>query len=235
MRWLVTTSEIGSTTTHRYVDWLVAGGVKNCLVADARCPEPDGAAACDALLLSGGGDIEPARYGQPTLCDLSNPNPARDGMERDWIRRFREAGKPVFGVCRGLQILWVRFQGILIQHLDGTVPGIGHGEMHEKVGKKDSEHGIVWTPCTRLAEACGAASTVNSAHHQAADPAWPVAELRVAALSPAGVIEAIESVDGPPVSAVQWHPERLHLRDPFDPACAALLRHWISLVSAGGA
>ncbi len=229
MRWLVTTTKIGSRTTRCYADWLVADEV-DCLVADAGHPEPDGTDACDALFLSGGGDVEPARYGQPTLCNLSNPNPARDIMELDWIGRFRKAGKPVFGVCRGLQILWVHFQGILIQHLDGTVPGGGHGEFHEKAGKDDSRHGVIWTPGTRLAETCGTAPAVNSAHHQAADPARPVAELRVAAMSPAGVIEALESVVGPPVSAVQWHPERLP-----DPARAALLRHWISLASAGGA
>ncbi len=231
MRWLVTTTKIGGRTTRRYLDWLEAGGV-GCVVADATDPEPADAAICDALLLSGGGDIMPSEYNQTERCKLKNPNPDRDRMEREWIRRFRNAGKPVFGVCRGLQVLWVHFHGILIQHLDGNVPGIGQGEKHEKDGTKDSKHRVVWTPGTHLAEACGTAPTVNSSHHQAADPARPVAELRVAALSPAGVIEAIESTDGPPVSAVQWHPERRP--DPVDPARAALLRHWISLASAGG-
>lgn len=226
MRWLVTTLKAGSTTTRRHLDWLGAGGVES-VVADAGHPEPADAASCDALLLSGGGDLDPARYGQPTRCTLSFPSPDRDRMEFDWIRRFREAGRPVFGICRGLQVLYVHLNGALIQHLDGTVPGAGQGERHEKIGRKDSAHGIVWLPGTRLTGACGAAPAVNSAHHQAADPAHPAAGLRIAALSPAGVIEALESIDGPTVSAVQWHPERLLPRD--HPAGAALLHHWIAL------
>jgi putative glutamine amidotransferase len=148
-------------------------------------------------------------------------------MELDWIGRFRKAGKPVFGICRGLQVLHVTFGGSLIQHLPDA-SALAH-ELHG-TGDDDVMHGIRWTAGTRLAKACGMASVVNSHHHQAADPVRPVAELRVAALSPAGVIEAIESVDGAPVSAVQWHPERL---GPLDPARDALLRHWISLASEG--
>lgn len=226
MRWLVTTVKAGSPTARRYGDWLSAGGV-DPNVADPADPEPAGAATCDALLLSGGGDLDPARYGQPTRCTLSHPNPGRDRMELDWIHRFREAGKPVFGICRGMQILWVALGGRLIQHVP-DVPGLAD-EPHG-TGNDDVTHGIGWMAGARLAGACRSATTVNSHHHQAADPAHPAAGLRIAALSPAGVIEALESVDGPPVSAVQWHPERLLPRD--HPASGALLRHWIALVRA---
>ena len=227
MRWLVTGSRIGGTRTCRYVGWLVAGGV-DCIVADAAHPEPDGAGACDALLLSGGGDIEPGRYGRPLLCTLADPDPARDRMELDWIRRFRDAGKPVFGICRGLQLLHVALGGALIQHVP-DMPALAH-EPHG-TGDDDVVHGIRWTAGTRLAVACGSATEVNSHHHQAADPAHPATGLRVAAVSPAGVVEALESADGPPVSAVQWHPERLP--GPHDPARDALLRHWVSIAQNG--
>ncbi len=212
--------------TRRYLEWLGTGGV-DPIVADATNPEPTGAASCDALLLSGGGDLDPARYGQPARCTLSHPNPGRDRMELDWIRRIHEAGKPVFGICRGLQILWVALEGKLIQHIPDA-PELAD-EPHG-TGDDDVVHGIRWTTGTRLAAACGAAAEVNSHHHQAADPAHPAVGLRIAATSPAGVIEALESTGGPPVSAVQWHPERM---PPGGPARDALLRHWIALARSG--
>ncbi len=223
MHWLVTTSDYLGDRLGNYVAWIETAGIV-AVVLDASRPEHAGASECDALLLSGGGDIDPAAYGDAPHPRTSSIMPDRDRMELDWIRRFRGAGKPVFGVCRGLQILQVAFGGGMIQHIPDLTEAVD--EPHD-ADESDTVHAIRWMPGTRLADACGAATSVNSHHHQAADPARPAAGLRIAALSPAGIIEAVESTEGPPVSAVQWHPERL--RTPGNPARDALLLHWIRL------
>jgi gamma-glutamyl-gamma-aminobutyrate hydrolase PuuD len=226
MRWLVTTSDYLGDRLCNYVEWMASAGIDAVPLAAAQ-PEPAEASACDALLLSGGGDIDPAGYGAPRHRRTASIMTDRDRMEIEWIRRFREAGKPVLGICRGLQVLHVAFGGALIQHVP-DVPALAH-ESHG-TGAGDVVHGIRWTPGTHLAGACGPTTEVNSHHHQAADPARPAAGLRVAAVSPAGVIEAMESIEGPPVSAVQWHPERMSLGSP---ARNGLLLHWIGLARPG--
>ena len=227
MRWLVTTSDYVGDRLQNYLTWITAAGVEAVLL-DATQPEPAGAVSCDALLLSGGGDVAPSAYGATPHPETSDIQPARDRMELEWIRRFLDAGRPIFGICRGLQILHVAFGGGLIQHVPEIVPAAA-GERHAE-GKDDASHGIRWQPGARLSAICGTAPTVNSHHHQAADPARPARGLRVAALSPSGIVEAMESSGGLPLSAVQWHPERM--ADRGHPASGALLRHWIAL--AGG-
>ncbi|MBM4155180.1 MAG: gamma-glutamyl-gamma-aminobutyrate hydrolase family protein [Lentisphaerae bacterium] len=224
MRWLVTTSDYRGDRIRNYETWIESAGIAP-VTLDAVRPEPAGAASCAALLLSGGGDIAPEAYGALPHPRTESVMPDRDRMEFDWIRRFREACKPVFGICRGLQVLHVAFGGGMIQHIP-DLPAAAD-EPHG-TGSDDVTHGIRWMAGTHLADACRSATTVNSHHNQAADPAHPAAGLRIAALSPAGIIEAFESTEGPPVSAVQWHPERLLPRE--HPASGALLRHWIALV-----
>lgn len=149
---------------------------------------------CEALLLPGGGDVEPWRYGAETL-DCRGTEPARDEEELRLIDEFLSAGKPILGICRGLQILNVYFGGTLSQHVEG----------HSAVDGRDSFHPsrIAPSPLRRL---YGGALQVNSAHHQAIDRLG--SGLQAVQWAPDGVIEAVMH-ETLPVWAVQWHPERL--------------------------
>lgn len=147
---------------------------------------------CDALVLPGGGDVEPWRYGAEET-DCRGADPPRDALELQLIDAFLQEGKPILGICRGLQILNVYFGGTLIQNVDG----------HSAVNGRDTYHAIRTAPSV-LQDIC--ALTVNSAHHQAADRLG--SGLTAVQWAPDGVIEALIHTSLP-VWAVQWHPERL--------------------------
>lgn len=157
--------------------------------------DPADSGGCDGLLLPGGGDLDPALYGQESAGSLP-PDRARDRAELELIRRFCAERRPVFGVCRGLQILNVAFGGTLVQDLPG----------HGTVDGRDRLHSVCARPGSFAAEAYGERFRVNSAHHQAVRT--PGAGLEISALARDGVIEALEHKTLP-VWGVQWHPERL--------------------------
>ena len=155
---------------------------------------PEGAEAWDGLLLPGGGDLEPWRYGQTNTASRGL-EPARDQAEFDLLERFTAAKKPVLGICRGLQSINVFFGGTLIQDLPGhsAVSGIDRLHIVHTIPKGP---GILWEP----------SSIVNSAHHQAVDCLG--AGLEALQWAPNGTVEAL-CHQTLPVWAVQWHPERL--------------------------
>jgi len=161
----------------------------------------------DGLLLSGGGDIDPARYGQAPApgakMDLIAPD--RERFDLEAIRRFRETGKPLLGICLGCQEITVAFGGSLRQDLSGDFAS----HMEAREGAR-----IEIVPGTRLAAIVGRERLVaNSYHHQAID-AVPRGFV-VSARSPEGLVEAIEAPDAAMAIGVQWHPERL-LDDPVE-------------------
>lgn len=160
-----------------------------------------GAAACDGLLLCGGGDIEPYRYGQGDQGSR-NFEPERDEAELCLVREFLAAGKPVLGICRGLQVLAVALGGTLVQHL----PTAAAHAWEETTG--DKCHMVKAEPGSFLAGLYGERFAVNSAHHQGAGQ-LPGA-LRAAAWAEDGVVEALCCPEKK-VYAVQWHPERMML------------------------
>ena len=153
----------------------------------------------DALLLPGGGDLEPWRYGQENTASRGL-EPQRDEAELRLLQEFTALGKPVLGVCRGLQTINVFFGGTLAQ----DVPG--HGAWEEG----DRLHGVRTAP-SPLRPLWGERMTVNSAHHQAADRLG--SGLRAVQWTGDGVVEAL-CHERLPVWAVQWHPERLGDRSP---------------------
>lgn len=150
---------------------------------------------CDALLLPGGGDLDPALYGQEKQGSHP-PDRTRDREELALLDAFVQAGKPVLGICRGMQVLNVYFGGTLLQDIPG------HSQKHGK----DSNHGVDTAPSILYNRQW---SQVNSAHHQAVDCLGQ--GLRAIQWAEDGTIEGI--VHGRlPVLGVQYHPERLGSR-----------------------
>jgi putative glutamine amidotransferase len=149
----------------------------------------------DALLLLGGVDPEPRLYGQSILHDSVTVDYARDQLEMAVIPMFIEAKKPIFGICRGLQILNVALGGTLWQDLPSQ-KGLRHsgGIRHE----------LTNTPGLFTHTLFGNHCEVNSYHHQAIDRLAP--GLKIASVSQDGTVEAVQH-ESLPVYAVQWHPE----------------------------
>ena len=207
MKWLVTSTAKAKPDNYR--KWLSSGGVESALIIPSD-PVPDDVSPFGALLLTGGGDVDPKRYHGEPAPETDGVDADRDEMECRLIEQFIKAGKPVFGVCRGIQILNVALGGKLIQHVPAVLQG---SESHVLSGGDDSVHPISFTRKSKLAEVLGGVATVNSAHHQAVDPEAIGRGLRIIAVSGQGIVEAVEGVDlGAPVLAVQWHPERLEPR-----------------------
>ena len=124
------------------------------------CPPPD--LSCAGLLLCGGGDLDPVLYGQPDQGSQP-PDPARDQAELELFRAFYQAGRPILGVCRGMQIINVALGGTLLQDL-GDVRRPSH--THPQA---DQVHPVRAQPGSLLHTLYGPRFSVNSSHHQAVD------------------------------------------------------------------
>ena len=188
-----------------YAEALRQAGVEPVLISS---DEPRALAGLQGLLLSGGTDLNPARYGGTPHPGNEAPDDARDELETALLAEALAADLPVLAICRGMQLFNVAHGGTLIQHLDNSAVHV--------VRDNDPAlpvHQILVEPGTRLAAILGkGAHAVNSRHHQAVERVG--AGLRVTARStPDGVIEALERSDGSFALAVQWHPEDQVLRD----------------------
>lgn len=159
----------------------------------------------DLLLLPGGEDVDPARYGAQPSPALGRVNKTRDEFEEQVLRSAVRHEVPIVGICRGEQRLNVFFGGTLYQDLPSEL-GKNYTVEHRS-GKPERRHSIVIAEGSRLAKVCGTESvTVNSSHHQAAKRLAP--GMTDTAWSNDGVVEAIEC-DWYPAAGVQFHPERL--------------------------
>jgi putative glutamine amidotransferase len=163
----------------------------------------------DALLLSGGEDIEPARYGEPPHAGLQQVSPARDAAELLLTRRALDEGKPLLGICRGIQVLNVVCGGTLYQDIPTLLPStIDHNASKQHPHWSLLAHDLHLEPDSQLAELLGTASLpTNSLHHQAVKDIG--AGLRVVGRAPDGIIEALEGTGSSFVLGVQCHPEVL--------------------------
>jgi len=165
------------------------------------------------LVLMGGSDVDPARYGAVRSRETQPADEARDELERTLIEDFLRRDLPVLAICRGLQILNVQHGGTLVQHLPDT-------EHHQQRTGGDPVHAAEVVAGTKLAAIVGEPLTVkvNSRHHQAVDRVGN--GLVVSARDPEdGTIEALERPDKRFVVGVQWHPED---QAPHDARQAAL-------------
>lgn len=157
----------------------------------------------DALVLTGGGDVDPACYGEEPHETVSGVDADRDRVEIALARRAIERGIPLLAVCRGLQVLNVALGGSLVQHLEGEHlhdHSAWDHPVHARV------HPVTFQTGSLASRVLGPAITVNTLHHQAvgrlADP------LRCTGRAADGVIESVE-MPGRDVWGVQWHPELL--------------------------
>ena len=160
-------------------------------------PEPD--LSYDGLLLAGGGDVDPALFGQPDRGSREIDR-ARDRAELALLDAFLGAGKPVLAICRGHQVANVWLGGDLIQDLDPALAPFHGG------GEGDRVHPVRAKEDSLLYRLYGPVLTVNSSHHQALGRLGK--GLTVTAQSEGGVIEAAEH-ESLPLISVQFHPERM--------------------------
>jgi putative glutamine amidotransferase len=166
-------------------------------------------ARVQAVLLPGGGDLDPALYGAAPHPLTDQIDRDRDRVEIQLARQAVEDGKPFFGICRGAQVLNVALGGTLYQDLPSERPGdIRHALPFPEFPREYSAHPVRVEEESRLARLLGTPiASVNSRHHQAVKDVAP--GLIVAAHAPDGVIEALELPAHPFALAVQWHPENL--------------------------
>lgn len=182
---------------------------------------------CGGLLLTGGADLDPARYGAAPSPALESVEPMRDDFELALLAAARARRAPVFAICRGLQLVNVAAGGTLWQDLPTERPGpVAH---RQAAPPAEPSHSVHIEPGTRTADLLGTASLrVNSTHHQAVRVLG--AGLRATAWAADGVVEAVESDDaGEWLVAVQWHPER----GSAGAADRALFRGFVAAAAAG--
>ncbi len=152
----------------------------------------------DGLLLCGGSDTSPEYYGQE-INGAVDIDYERDASEVALCKAYIEAGKPIFGICRGFQLINIVFGGDMHQHIENA-------DRHTSGTEVDLVHGAIAKEGSLLYELYGKDFSVNSHHHQAVNK---VAEgFNVTVMSDDGIIEAIEH-KSLPIFGVQWHPERM--------------------------
>jgi len=179
------------------------------LILGARTPE-ESLTDVDALLLSGGDDIDPRYYGELVVPEARvQIDSQRDAAELLVTRAALAAGLPILGICRGIQTLNVAAGGSLYQDLSlGNFDAAMHQQKGSGKADWDPAHPIAVAAGSRTADILGGErAEVNSFHHQAVKAVAP--GFVVTARAPDGVIEAIEHPARPFVVGVQWHPERM--------------------------
>ncbi len=191
-------------------------------LVDASMPVEEALEGVDGLLLTGGDDVAPSRYGEPAHTTIVEAEPGRDEFEIGLIAAARKRDLPIFAICRGIQVLNVASGGTLVQDIPSDIHGaLPHSLPAPPHESYELAHEI-WldkdTLLTRLmrerlsdADSC----EVNSRHHQAVKDL--AGGLRVSATAPDGVIEAIEDPEARFCLGVQWHPENFWRTGEFRP------------------
>lgn len=187
-----------------YVDVVrLAGGVP-VVLPSVEGETQEALDAVEALILPGGGDVDPAHYGGVRHEANYGISAERDGFELALARAaLARRDLPILCICRGMQLLNVALGGDLISHIPDH---FGDEVVHRRPELQACQHPVRIDPASELARLLGATELdVHSVHHQAVGRLGR--GLRAAAWSPDGVVEAVESTDHPFVIGVQWHPE----------------------------
>lgn len=154
----------------------------------------------DGLVMTGGGDLDPAYFGEQCHPLCGKPNPERDKFDMHLAKWALETRKPTLGICRGMQVLTVASGGSLHQHI---------GDAHMEAGRRhEVVHSIAIEADSLLGRITGVQELgVNTVHHQAVNRV--ATTFRVVARAADGTVEAIEAPSQPFLIGVQWHPEAL--------------------------
>jgi len=187
-----------------YVDAVRAGGGQPVLLSAGDEDPASLLATLDGIVLCGGGDIEPERFGRRLDHDAIYSTCAeRDAFELALVQACLQRATPTLAICRGMQILNVACGGDLHTHLPDVV---GESVPHRVSRDLHTRHPVRIDPDSRLAALLGTSDLmVASWHHQAIDRLG--AGLRAVAWAEDGTVEAIEAEEGPAMLAIQWHPE----------------------------
>jgi putative glutamine amidotransferase len=178
----------------------------------------------DGVIFSGGGDIDPKRYGGEMHPKISSLDPDRDQVELHMVNEVISQGVPFLGICRGLQAVNVALGGTLFTHLSDQLPGNVHPPYDASKPRDILAHGVEIKSGTHLIEILGKSKVeVNSLHHQGIKTLAP--DLIASAYAPDGLIEGAELSNYGFGIAVQWHPEWLRHIAPM----RALFREFVEV------
>ncbi|MEU6006646.1 gamma-glutamyl-gamma-aminobutyrate hydrolase family protein [Streptomyces sp. NPDC047453] len=172
-----------------------AGGLAAMLPPDDPSHAASVVARLDGLVVAGGPDVEPERYGAEREPRTGPPSRERDTWELALIRAALDSGTPLLGICRGMQLLNVALGGTLVQHIDGHTEDVG----------VFGSHPVTPVAGTRYAAVVPEETYVPTYHHQAV--ARLGEGLRTSAHATDGTVEAVELPGDRFVLGVQWHPE----------------------------
>jgi putative glutamine amidotransferase len=216
-----------SSSTKNYENWIHRADASVITVDFDKMPVVPALKllkSCDGLLLTGGEDVVPSRYGKPADSGRCETNPARDSLEFALIFRAIELRMPILGICRGQQILNVAMGGTLVVDIPSDRPSL---ITHRCEDYTKCYHYVTLNKSSELYLICRTdTGWVTSNHHQAVGK--PAPGISVSALSADGIIEAIEysnPAGKPFFEAVQWHPERMSSENPLSmPLMKAFLK-----------
>ncbi len=213
---------VAAVLPHWYVDLFQEAGARVIIIPPDVDADVSVLDRVDGLVLVGGADVDARLYGQPPHDTADTPRESRDASELALYRGARQRGLPVFGICRGLQIMAVAHGGSLHQH----VPDIS--ELTHRIAPGSfNDHQAHFVEGSLIASILGAgAYTVNSSHHQAVADAG---DLFVSGYASDGTVEVAEDPSAAFVLGVQWHPEHPERREGdallIKAFCAAAVRY----------
>lgn len=193
-----------------YVNALIQAGAVPLLIPFAIA-EADWKSLCcrlDGLLLTGGGDLDPALFNGETHPKVYGVEPARDHLEIGLTRIAVESGLPLLGICRGVQVMNVALGGTLYTHLADQFPNPLRHDYFTETPRDYLAHRVTVDDQSRLAAILGKTKLeVNSLHHQGLNRLAP--SLKPTAWATDGLVEGVEIDEHPFAVGVQWHPEWL--------------------------
>ena len=218
------TDTLGSSHKfQQYISWLKSGNEEvHCEILSYREQNQRNLDRCDALMLTGGHDVDPLLYHGPEHHPkITDVNRQRDDFELELLYQCQNQRLPLLGICRGMQLTNVFFDGTLLPDIEEA----GHPSHKSKGDEAECRHEIVLDCDSTLTDINGGNinGNVNSSHHQAV--LKPGEGLCVIARSTDGIIEALEMKDDskfPFLLLVQWHPERMH--DQSNPLASGVLQ-----------
>lgn len=193
---------------HLCADFEYIRALKNCGADVKFVKNADEAIRCDGILFTGGCDITPSFYGEEKTEKCGKNNPKRDEIEKEIFDVFYKTGKPIFGICRGMQFINVCLGGSVYQ----DITDIQKEKHKDSVKLFNNYHKVKIEKDSFLSRFTEKNEiTVNSTHHQAVKTLGK--NLKAAAISTDGFVESYESITHPFCAGVQWHPEHIFRKD----------------------